>query len=253
MLRRYTNEQKAVEGENRQNSALDLSPRRKFLMALGYGSFSAIAIVSAFRAYSQLVNFRDRFMNLSKKTPEQIVRECEVRLNTELTRYAISDLEGLKRIGRSIGEYNTLVNDIDCMGEELEPIGNNVKYGGFFNGILNGNGYVIRNFRINRRQYGGLFEKIGYIGYASDEEFIPIIANLRIENAYVDGNEYAGLLFGKAINSVFLNCHVEGSVTGDGFNGTLGGYSDNNILVNCSSKSNTTNKLIGFPVDTTIR
>lgn len=103
---------------------------------------------------------------------------------------------------REVDEYENpaatieIMNDIDCEGEEFEPLYSSTP----FSGTLNGNGYAIRNIEQNGIEYrGGLFAELSS----------ATVRDLTIENISLGGEEGIGGLAGLAWGDLTLeNIHV---------------------------------------------
>ena len=128
------------------------------------------------------------------------------------------------------GKY-VLTNDIDCQGQTITMLGSSSSP---FTGILDGNGYAIKNYVMSGSEYLGLFHTI-----------TGTVQNLQLEsfslstgiNSDVYGNIYAGSI--TAINSgTIFNCSANGSVSartrGATSNSRVGGITaQNNGLISC--------------------
>lgn len=140
--------------------------------------------------------------------------------------------------------YKLIKDNIDLSGIELDPIGT---FKAPFNGVFDGNGYVIKNIKINSLHYDeknitltpttGLFGTIGVNG---------IVENLTIENLTVISNSdndgiipendtssyYIGGIAGYN-KGVINNCTIKGnsSITVDRNIDTASGYRNVNIYV----------------------
>ena len=130
--------------------------------------------------------------------------------------YSISTAEELVKLSKMSnnsqikGGRFVLANDIDMSaystGEGFEPI---AKYGGF-KGMVNGNGYVIRNLYINRPNEAN----VALIGGSHVE-----VRNLGLENVEIIGKNDVGGIEGSAQMNSLVNCYVKGgSITS--INGT---------------------------------
>ena len=116
--------------------------------------------------------------------------------------YSISTAEELVKLSKMSnnsqikGGRFVLANDIDMSaystGEGFEPI---AKYGGF-KGMVNGNGYVIRNLYINRPNEAN----VALIGGAHVE-----VRNLGLENVDITGG-----IVGQGQMNGLINCYVNG-------------------------------------------
>ena len=142
------------------------------------------------------------------------------------TYYTISTLNDLLRLSRNHRPARyVLLRDIDCGGQEIEPIGTNINP---FYGIFDGQGYRISNFRISkpRTSYLGLFGYVKSSFTPGSEVCNGIVANLAIENASVTGFDNVGVLAGRLDVAAILNCSVtKSSVDGRKTVGLLVGQS----------------------------
>ncbi len=121
--------------------------------------------------------------------------------------YSISTAEELVKLSKMSnnsqikGGRFVLANDIDMSaystGEGFEPI---AKYGGF-KGMVNGNGYVIRNLYINRPNEAN----VALIGGAHVE-----VRNLGLENVDITGGTNIGGIVGQGQMNGLINCYVKG-------------------------------------------
>ncbi len=127
----------------------------------------------------------------------------------------ISDVQGLLRMAEAPDGSYVLDNDIDLAGVEWEPIR--------FSGMLDGNGYSIRNLRItsfgtstaetvdgNGKRY-----ETSVMGFFSVADHAAV-RNICFEDAAVRGewadHAYAAIVAGASDESVFTNVSVSGSV-----------------------------------------
>lgn len=146
--------------------------------------------------------------------------------------YLICTPEDLLNLSASVNsgvtyyhQYVQLANDIDMQEIEMQPIG---LYGGdnYFWGILDGNGYVIRNINIRSDSNAGLFGQLG-----------GTVMNLGIES----GNIYGGLCNGAIAShaasrsALIINCYNKATVTANRLR--AGGIADNfdGTILNCWS------------------
>ena len=129
------------------------------------------------------------------------------------------------------GKY-ILMNDIDLVGYDWEPVG--ASESNSFAGELNGNGYVIKNLTISNpnKDFQGLF---GFIYYAT-------VQNLGLENVNIEGGDYVGALagatsrYGQNLYSTITNCYSSGNVSGDvSAGGLIGTFAGN--MANCYSSA----------------
>ena len=164
--------------------------------------------------------------------------ETPVGSGTSGDPYQISHIAHLRVISENTVYWNKhfiQTADIDASdtqnwnnGAGFSPIGNNPNY---FNGIYNGNGYIISNLFIDRpsTDYIGLF---GFTDHAD-------ISNLGIVNVDITGDDYIGSLVGNTQHlSSVTNCYSTGSVSGDSRVGGLVGYNYNTTIMNCYSAAN---------------
>lgn len=129
----------------------------------------------------------------------------------------ISTFDELKKIGKDdaypLSARYELTADIDGTDGLFTPIGDSLDP---FTGIFNGNGYTIRNLKINenRRSYTGLF---GVVSYGT-------IENLKLQNADVSGTVAVGALVGNAKDAIIRNVlSTDGNVNGTDSVGGLAG------------------------------
>ena len=158
----------------------------------------------------------------------QMTKLADVDENTTITSgstYSISTAEELKKLadmtnsGKVKGGSFYLADNIDLSayktGEGWTPIGTSANP---FQGVFNGNGYVVSNLYINTTaatSYVGLF------GRSSE------IRHLGVEDAYINAPNasYVGILVGAATNNALglINCYSTGKVTGKNSVGGLCG------------------------------
>jgi|GEM_PF-4906345 len=146
----------------------------------------------------------------------------------------ISNAKELKSIEKNLKGKYILINDIDLDNKSFIPIGENINHNknedqdAGFKGIFNGNGYIIKNLRIDRKtdydnSYCGLFSVING----------ATIKNLSLINAYVYSNKFCvGILSGASYKSTIENCFVTGiAISDQNCIGGISGYSSlSNIL-----------------------
>lgn len=134
-----------------------------------------------------------------------------------------------------------LATDIDFAGQNIVPIA------AVFSGELNGRGYALKNYIINR----AADNSVGIFKYISDAN----ISELHIHNAQVTGNSRVGLLAGDwrgagTINSIRVSGKVNaitmaGGLIGLGNSSSALNISDSQIQVDVSS-NNYTGGVIGY-------
>ncbi len=138
----------------------------------------------------------------------------------------------------SLNGAHTLANDIDATGFVFVPRGNGSTP---FTGSFNGNGFAIRNLRIDSTlQYAGLF------GATSGATLTNVVmTNVNIDDNYAPdgGFSYVGSLVGYATNTVITGVSVTGDVdalsNAGVYVGGLIGYSSNTIDIDLTSASST--------------
>ena len=107
------------------------------------------------------------------------------------------------------GQFFKLANDIDMLGltqQAWSPIGDN---GAPFSGTVDGAGYTIKNFNVNRRafDYSTLF---GYL------ESPAVLRNIKMSDAMVKGaGKYNAALAGYS-KGLIENCQISGTVNSTG-------------------------------------
>lgn len=144
---------------------------------------------------------------------------------TESSPYLIRKAIDLFNIPESSTSYYKLVNDIDLENIKKEPLGK-------FCGVLDGNGYSIKNLTIvgaAGASHIALFSK------AED----AIFKNLTFENADVTSSySHTGIITGYAFNTRFENCTVTNSSISGTYNyyGALSGYLYVGTVLNCDIK-----------------
>ncbi|MBO5406352.1 MAG: hypothetical protein J6A27_02445 [Bacteroidales bacterium] len=129
-----------------------------------------------------------------------------------------------------------LESDIDLGGNTISGFGDDA---GFFDGIFDGQGHSISNFKIdatNRTYYAGLFNQVSQ--YSGEN---TVIKNLVVKNAYVSGTSQVGVIAGGMNgNTVVENCKVYNSTVsavkkvGSVVGYTAGGTVKDNYAENCT-------------------
>ena len=130
-----------------------------------------------------------------------------------------------------------LDNDIDLGGAEWRPIGDYAFSRTSFNGVFDGQGYTVSNFKVTEPVRWT--EKVTEASYGFFGNVKGTIKNLTIKNATVtpEGGRYTGVLVGRLHNGGRIeNCHVENStVTILHWQvGGLVGQNNNGNIYNCS-------------------
>jgi hypothetical protein len=121
--------------------------------------------------------------------------------------YSVTDLQN---INNDLTAYYCLANDIDASGYNFTPIG------GYFTGILNGNGYIINNLTVS---INGSGIQLGALFYG----LLGTVENLGIENCFIyaastdDEADAAGITCFISSFGTIQNCHVTGTITAIGY------------------------------------
>ncbi len=139
-----------------------------------------------------------KMTKLSDVAEDAIISSGEYSISTAQELVKLSKMSNNSQIK---GGRFVLANDIDMSaystGEGFEPI---AKYGGF-KGMVNGNGYVIRNLYINRPNEAN----VALIGGAHVE-----VRNLGLENVDITGKNDTGGIVGQGQMNGLINCYVKG-------------------------------------------
>ena len=135
--------------------------------------------------------------------------------------YVISCAEQFKLIASSkdnMGKHYILAHDIDFTSVSYEPIGTEEIP---FTGILNGNGYAIKNLKVTADNYVGLFGKIGEGGVVQNLNIEN--CEFKIENENVD-KVYTGAIAATNAGQIY-NCYISNSsIVVDGENSQKRAY-----------------------------
>lgn len=125
--------------------------------------------------------------------------------------------------------------DIDLGGNTISGFGDD---SGFFDGIFDGQGHSISNFKIdatNRTYYAGLFNQVSQYSGTN-----TVIKNLIVKNATVAGTSQVGVIVGGMTgNTIVENCKVYNSTVkavkkvGSVVGYTAGGTVKDNYAENC--------------------
>ena len=108
------------------------------------------------------------------------------------------------------GKVVKLTGDIDLGGSEWTPIGQTgTSYGAtnYFQGVFDGQGYTIKNFKITETN-GGANYAAGLFGFIDAAD--ATIKNLNVDNAEVNGHHWTGVIAGYITGSI-TNCTVTNS------------------------------------------
>lgn len=194
-------------------------------------------------------------------------------LGTQLNPFLISTPTDLQAINNKLSAYYELTNDIDMTGFNFTPIG---RVYPFFQGHLDGKGFVVSNLRITStinytgfiaRTNGGSIQNIGFdnIYVQSNKDDVGGLIALNslcdiISNCYVKGTvmqtdtskSYCGGLIGRNYGNV-SNCYSEVTISGGENVGGFSGRIDyaNTTIKNCYSNSQVTgiNRVGGFSAE----
>ncbi len=154
--------------------------------------------------------------------------------------YKIFTCEEFDQIRNELSAHYILMNDLDFTlydANEFEADGNWEPLGDEntpFSGSLNGNGYTIRNIKINQpsRDYLGLF------GYLSGEVYDLVLGDVSII-----GKDYVGAVAGYIKENPALNrLYITGNVWGENNVGGVAGKVEGGIVFDLSSTVNVTGK-----------
>ena len=128
-----------------------------------------------------------------------------------------------------------LESDIDLGGNTISGFGDDL---GFFDGVFDGQGHSISNFKIdatNRTYYAGLFNQVSQYSGTN-----TVIKNLIVKNATVAGTSQVGVIVGGMNgNTIVENCKVYNSTVkavkkvGSVVGYTEGGTVKDNYAENC--------------------
>lgn len=128
-----------------------------------------------------------------------------------------------------------LESDIDLGGNTISGFGDD---SGFFDGVFDGQGHSISNFKIdatNRTYYAGLFNQVSQYSGTN-----TVIKNLIVKNATVAGTSQVGVIVGGMNgNTIVENCKVYNSTVkavkkvGSVVGYTAGGTAKDNYAENC--------------------
>ena len=145
----------------------------------------------------------------------------------------IKTAEDLRNIEQNPSGKYILMNDIDLSGIDWVPLCQGIAEDGsdIFSGILNGNGYSVKNLNINVDD-GTKTENVGFFGVTEN----ATISDINFENANVQTPETynkgsVGVIAGTARGTSFENITVSGNVSGHQKTGGLvGSVSDYSII-----------------------
>lgn len=168
--------------------------------------------------------------------------------------YRITSAADLKALSQYVNSGNSTKNvffvvtaDIDMAGvTDFIPIGGwsadgtQFNLSVFFQGTFNGNGKVIRNLSIQKKQDDQSAIRIGLFGYVvGDKDGNAVIKSLGIEKANLTGNKYVGSLCGEFSYATIDKVYATGNVTGQMVSGGLFGIGDNSKVTNSHANVDT--------------
>lgn len=177
-----------------------------------------------------------------------------VGLGTEENPYLISNVREFEYIRYDLSGYYKLTSDIDFNGIAITPIGSSRAQ---FWGVLDGDGYAIKNFKISTKaDYTGLFSYTSAAHFKnliiSKGEILPgasysytgalagyinggITENISLMDITISGGRYCGALAGYAGRGEILRCFVRENVlvSGSGMVGGLVGEASYNSVKCC--------------------
>lgn len=186
----------------------------------------------------------------------------EIDLVVEGTNWTVNNEKGLEKLADIVDYYDQaqgnptigvtvkLARDLNLSGINWEPIGNivnvlddnasNPNNNRWFKGTFDGNGKTIKNLKSETRKGTGLFAAVRG----------AIIKDLKIENAEIISNHYAGVITGYAYGVTIDNCEVTGATVNctsfdsndDGDKaGTFVGHMQNgtNLITNSKASNST--------------
>lgn len=118
--------------------------------------------------------------------------------------YLISNAAQFAAISNGLDKHYRLIKDIDFNGEEQVPIGFSVNPNGAevykeFTGSLDGNGYALKNLKIEGKEISGIFGELGHGAVVKNIKFENVTVNASVEKAKKANSEfYAGVVAGKS-------------------------------------------------------
>ncbi len=125
-------------------------------------------------------------------------------MGTEENPYLISDASQFNLItfgekGRNI--HYKLINDIDFKNATIDPFGSEDNA---FEGVLDGNGHLLKNIKLNVKVNTGIFVKISKYGEINN----LIVDNLNTNGSFSGNNDiYAGTITSSS-EGLINNCHI---------------------------------------------
>ncbi|MCR5836955.1 MAG: bacterial Ig-like domain-containing protein [Lachnospiraceae bacterium] len=190
-------------------------------------------------------------VNQTSYTPVKAESSTEViEIRTVEDLYAINgNMSGNYKLMNDIdlSEATAAGGDLDYLGNGWNPIGGGASYGsGAFTGTFDGNGYTIKNMRINMTNTPSGVGIAVYIGLFANNE--GLIKNLNFTGAKIKDSlsdninyHYIGGVTGYNKGKV-TNCHFSGVILGSLYGnfvyvgGIVGGSGLYSTIQNCSTK-----------------
>lgn len=122
------------------------------------------------------------------------------------TPYLISNFDQLMLINDELDKNYMLTKNIDCKNCEISPLGDTISH---FEGILDGNGYEIKNLNVIGSDCVGLFAVLaGTVKNLTLSE-CDITTNGTEEESKVYGAAFAGMCSGNIINCRIKTCEIK--------------------------------------------
>ena len=152
---------------------------------------------------------------------------------TQASPFQIVTASDIDSIRTNLTAHYILMNDIDLsVFSNFLPIGNTTSTQRF-KGVLNGNGFVIKNLKVNRNAtYTGLF---GVTENATIKNIGVIDANVNSQLS-----NYSGILVGNMLTSTIDSCYTTGVVNGQYGQGGLVGWHSSGTISNSWSNATVT-------------
>ncbi|MEX0686040.1 MAG: GLUG motif-containing protein [Balneolales bacterium] len=159
---------------------------------------------------------------------------------TEENPYQVATLKHLQEVGNHLDQHFIQTADIDASetknwndGKGFIPIGDEDTG---FNGVYDGDGFIIENMTINRGQE----TNVGLFGYVVNGS----IKNIALANADVTGNKNVGALAGSSRGKLKFS-YATGKVKGEDAVGGLVGYNERIISNTYATSSATGERNVG--------
>lgn len=172
---------------------------------------------------------------------------------TEESPYLISTVEDFDQIAEDLNAHYLIVNDLNFKSVARRPLGE-------FYGVLDGGNHTMKNLYLSaslNNNDSGLFTKIengriqnltiyAYLSARSMNSGIlagrinnSTIINCKLEGSSISANSYVGGFGGYVVDSNFIDCGYEGTITGRSgmYLGGIAGRSYDVNLYNCYSKT----------------